>query len=99
MVPSKSMMLLSKVNSIITKLNPTQVQIEGHTDSSGPEANNLLLSTNRAKAVKNYLRSLKAPYNLDARGFGESKPIANNQTKSGRALNRRVDIVVKGTHQ
>jgi len=95
-IPAKSMALLSKANSIITRLHPKEVKVEGHTDSFGKEANNLMLSKERAKSVKKYLSSLDVPYKVDARGYGESKPIANNETKMGRAQNRRVDIVVKG---
>jgi OOP family OmpA-OmpF porin len=94
-IPANSMALLSKVNSVITKLHPEEIEVEGHTDSAGPESNNMMLSNKRAEAVKKYLSSLNAPYKVDARGYGESKPIANNQTKMGRALNRRVDIIVK----
>ncbi|MDA9189674.1 OmpA family protein [bacterium] len=94
-IPTNSMTLLSKVNSIVAELNPREVMIEGHTDSTGPQDSNMLLSNKRAKAVKQYFSSLDASYRIDARGFGESKPIANNQTKQGRFLNRRVDIVVK----
>lgn len=93
-IPTNSMALLSKINSIVTDLNPREVMIEGHTDATGPRDNNMMLSNKRAKAVKEYLTSLDASYRIDSRGFGESKPIANNQTKQGRFLNRRVDIVV-----
>ncbi|MCF8059251.1 MAG: OmpA family protein [Bacteriovoracaceae bacterium] len=94
-IPSNSMDLLAKVNSIITRLNPKGVEVEGHTDSAGRESRNLLLSNKRAEAVKKYLLSLDVPYEVEARGYGESMPIANNETAKGRSLNRRVDIVVK----
>ncbi len=95
-VPTDSIAFLSRLNSVITKLKPDEIVVEGHTDSTGRTANNLLLSNKRANAVKEYLSSLDVNYKIDARGFGESKPIADNKTKFGRALNRRVDIVVKG---
>ncbi len=98
-IPANSMSLLSKVNSVIIKLKPEEIEIEGHTDSAGPESINMMLSNKRAEAVKKYLSSLNAPYKVDARGYGESKPIANNQTKIGRALNRRVDIIVKANQK
>jgi len=94
-IPSNAMALLSKINTIVSELNPKEVIIEGHTDSTGPEDYNMMLSDKRAKAVKQYFSSLDAKYRMDARGFGDSKPIANNQTKEGRSLNRRVDIVIE----
>lgn len=76
--------------------NPTKrFQISGHTDSDGSNASNLTLSQNRAEAVVNWLvekgisRSRVQP-----KGFGETKPTASNQTPSGKALNRRVEIEV-----
>jgi OOP family OmpA-OmpF porin len=98
-IPVNSMSLLSKVNSIITGLHPKEVVIQGHTDSTGYASRNMMLSNKRAQSVKKYLSSLDAKYLMDARGYGESMPIANNQTQMGRILNRRVDIVVKGVQQ
>ena len=93
------MSLLSKVNSIITGLHPKEVVIQGHTDSTGYASRNMMLSNKRAQSVKKYLSSLDAKYLTDARGYGESMPIANNQTQMGSILNRRVDIVIKGAQQ
>jgi len=66
--------------------------LEGHTDSRGSDAYNIDLSTRRAAAVK---QKLAADYGIDAErissvGYGESRPIASNQTDEGRARNRRV---------
>lgn len=94
MVPSKSMNLLAKVNQVIGQLSSTKVLVEGHTDSSGQSENNKALSLKRSKAVARYLGSLGSSYEISSLGFGESRPIANNQTREGRAINRRVDIVV-----
>jgi OOP family OmpA-OmpF porin len=94
-IPERSISLLSKVNSIVEELNPTEVVVEGHTDSTGKRKSNLALSKNRALAVKKYLASLSPKYLVGAHGFGESKPIANNETRDGRSLNRRVDLVIK----
>lgn len=70
-----------------------KLRITGHTDSRGSEAYNQALSERRAKAVKQYLvgKGAKAS-NLEAVGKGESDPVADNLTKEGRALNRRVDF-------
>jgi outer membrane protein OmpA-like peptidoglycan-associated protein len=70
--------------------------VQGHTDSYGSDEQNLQLSNQRAEAVKQYLL---ANSNLDASrveafGYGESKPIASNETTEGRAANRRVEVVI-----
>jgi outer membrane protein OmpA-like peptidoglycan-associated protein len=72
-----------------------KVRIEGHTDSSGSEADNLALSQGRAEAVRTYIMSkgVKAE-RLDAVGFGESRPIHDNATLDGRSKNRRVEFVI-----
>jgi len=78
--------------------NPTlKVQINGYTDNVGKPADNLKLSSNRAKAVVDYLVSkginLKR---LVYKGFGETKPVADNKGEAGRALNRRTAFTVTG---
>jgi OOP family OmpA-OmpF porin len=78
------------------------MRIEGHTDSTGPEAYNLQLSERRAQAVADYIVS-KA-YRVTAEDIeliakGESEPVASNATREGRAQNRRVDISGQGTMQ
>ncbi|MCN4144063.1 MAG: OmpA family protein [Thiohalomonas sp.] len=70
------------------------VSVTGHTDSIGPEAYNEGLSLRRAEAVINYLRSIDVQAKIVAEGKGESKPVADNATKEGRAQNRRVVIDV-----
>lgn len=85
-----SLIELDKLFQLL-KDNPTlKVEIGGHTDNSGNTADNLKLSTNRAKAVVDYLVSKGIAINrLTYKGFGESKPIADNATAEGRAINRR----------
>jgi outer membrane protein OmpA-like peptidoglycan-associated protein len=76
--------------------NPkVKIAIHGHTDNVGDQASNLELSTNRAKAVMNYLilEGISSA-RLEFKGFGESKPIASNQTEEGRAKNRRTEFVI-----
>jgi len=77
--------------------NPTGIEIEGHADSQGSDDSNLVLSERRATTVKKYLvGKLKAdPTHLRVVPRGESLPIASNNTESGRALNRRVEVVSK----
>lgn len=70
-----------------------KVRVEGHTDSVGSDAYNQGLGLRRANAVKGYLAGAGiAPSRLSARSFGESRPIASNETEEGRALNRRVEL-------
>lgn len=72
--------------------------IEGHTDSNGAEAYNQRLSEQRAKAVRDYMVSMGIdPARLEAKGYGESQPVADNATPEGRAQNRRV--VLRRTDQ
>jgi outer membrane protein OmpA-like peptidoglycan-associated protein/tetratricopeptide (TPR) repeat protein len=76
--------------------NPSlKIQINGHTDNVGKPADNLVLSNNRAKAVVNYLagKGIQAD-RLTFKGFGETKPIADNKTEDGRAQNRRTELQV-----
>jgi OOP family OmpA-OmpF porin len=82
--------LLKNTDSVI------EVRVEGHTDSIGSGAYNKTLSQKRAEAVVAYLVSRGVKSNsLMAVGMGETSPVANNDTKAGRAANRRVDFVVQ----
>jgi len=76
--------------------NPTvKIEISGHTDNVGKPADNLSLSNNRAKAVINYLISKGiAAQRLIAKGYGETKPVADNKTEEGKAKNRRTELKV-----
>jgi len=77
------------------KLSTKSFIIEGHTDSTGNSEYNLQLSEDRALSVLNYLISKFSvdPNKFIAKGYGENRPLADNQIPSGRALNRRVEIV------
>ena len=69
--------------------------IEGHTDSTGPDGYNQGLSERRAEAVQGYLVDHGvSPSNLSTVGYGEAQPVADNSTREGRALNRRVELRV-----
>ena len=80
----------------LLKDNPTlRIEIGGHTDNVGKPSDNLTLSNNRAKSVVDYLVSKDIPgTRLVARGYGETKPIADNATADGRAKNRRTELKV-----
>jgi OOP family OmpA-OmpF porin len=74
-----------------------RIQIGVHTDSLGADAANLKLSQERADAIRAYLvKRGVAPSRLEAKGFGETVPIASNVTAAGRAKNRRVELLVLG---
>ena len=89
----ESKVKLEQVANIIKKYPRIKFNINGHTDSVGKESSNLKLSNRRANAVRDYLIRLGVSgRQLNARGYGESSPIASNKTKDGRAQNRRTEI-------
>ena len=74
----------------------TVIEIDGHTDNTGDAASNLTLSQQRAEAVRVYLIQQGADGNmLVAKGFGDTMPIAPNETEEGKFRNRRIEFVVK----
>ena len=93
-IPEISKLLISRVDEIIRKLDAQKVVVQGHTDSVGAADVNKRLSTKRATAVATYLYHLKGGYKITYAGYGESQPLASNETAAGRATNRRVDLVV-----
>jgi outer membrane protein OmpA-like peptidoglycan-associated protein len=88
---------LAKVAGILEAYPGLKVQVEGYTDSVGSDDYNQKLSENRAAAVKDFLVSQGVTEsNITSQGFGKSNPVADNATASGRAQNRRVNMVVSG---
>jgi outer membrane protein OmpA-like peptidoglycan-associated protein len=89
--------LLTKVEKAIDVFPRSELVIEGHTDSYGGDESNQQLSQRRAESVQQYMiNAMRIPsYRLIATGYGETNPVANNETESGRARNRRIDIVIK----
>jgi outer membrane protein OmpA-like peptidoglycan-associated protein len=87
---------LDKAAGILNRYENTIIQIEGHTDSVGSEQYNMELSTRRADAVAEYLVSQGVnPARVRTVGFGESEPIADNDSPWGRSQNRRVEMVLE----
>jgi outer membrane protein OmpA-like peptidoglycan-associated protein len=90
----------SSLDDLATRLKKDNagvyLEIEGHTDSSGPEAHNMQLGLRRAEAVRRYLNSEHGIplHRMSVISFGESRPAADNGTREGRATNRRVEIRV-----
>lgn len=87
---------LEQVARVLAEYRKTAVVVQGHTDSTGTEAHNQLLSQRRADAVRNYLVGRGVvPERLVAVGYGETQPVVSNDTPGGRSLNRRVDILLR----
>ena len=88
---------LARFSGIVASYPELQLNIEGHTDSVGTDAANSQLSLRRALRVREYLERLGVPpTSINVDGFGESRPIADNNTEAGRARNRRVEIIISG---
>ena len=94
-IPDSSMPFLDKAAEAI-KMAPAgmTMEIDGHTDNTGDAAANLTLSQQRADAVRNYLIQKGVPEStVVAKGYGDTKPIAGNDTEEGRFRNRRIEFV------
>ena len=89
--------VLDDVSRVLNQYPSTLVDVVGHADSTGPDAYNLDLSRRRASSVADFLvnRGRVLPDRLYVDGQGELSPIASNETESGRAQNRRVEIVLR----
>ena len=86
---------LNRVAQVLTQYPQTTILIAGHTDSTGAEDMNQRLSEQRALSVKNTLVGQGVDgMHMNTIGFGESKPIADNNTQAGQQLNRRVEITI-----
>jgi outer membrane protein OmpA-like peptidoglycan-associated protein len=86
---------LDKLSNILKEYPDTNIEIQGHTDSKGADSYNLSLSERRASAVATYLRGRGiASSRIRTRGFGETAPVATNDTEDGRSQNRRVDFLI-----
>jgi outer membrane protein OmpA-like peptidoglycan-associated protein len=91
----KSQIELDKVVQLLSENATVKIEISGHTDNVGNPADNLTLSRNRAKSVVNYLIGKGiATQRLIAKGYGETKPVADNKTEEGKAKNRRTELKI-----
>lgn len=91
----ESLVELDKLVLLLNENPKLKIQLSGHTDNVGKPEDNLLLSNNRAKAVVSYLQSKGiAIARLSFKGFGATKPIADNKTEEGRTQNRRTEMSV-----
>ena len=88
---------LAKVAGIVSGHPGLRLDVEGHTDSVGTDEYNQTLSEQRGSSVRDYLTNQgMATASVTSKGFGESQPIASNDTAGGRQQNRRVELVISG---
>jgi OmpA-OmpF porin, OOP family len=87
---------MKKVQQALTRFPDATIVVEGHTDANGSDSANLILSQDRADAVKQYLVSQLGANaeKVSSIGYGEARPVATNETPAGRARNRRIDLVI-----
>ena len=88
---------LARVSGIVLAYPDLKLQVEGHTDAIGSDEYNQSLSDKRAQSVRDYLiTSGVSMNNVAALGLGKADPVADNGSAAGRALNRRVEMIVSG---
>lgn len=86
---------IDRIANVMMQYPDTLIRVEGHTDSTGSEQYNLELAARRANAVKDLIvRKGVIPSRIETVTFGESRPIATNETEAGRQMNRRVEIKI-----
>jgi OOP family OmpA-OmpF porin len=97
MLKSDHLALLNVLQGAIGEFPESQVIVEGHTDAFGSDAQNQELSQARAESVVIHLLDTMSStvIDLDSVGYGERRPVANNETEQGRKRNRRIDVVIK----
>ena len=85
---------LASLAVVLKEADVKAFQIDGHTDSDASDEHNQVLSENRANAVKNFLAAQGLTAEISINGYGESRPIASNDTAEGKQKNRRVEIII-----
>jgi OmpA-OmpF porin, OOP family len=95
-IDAASSSLMLKVQAALSLFPGASVSVEGHTDANGSDSTNLILSQDRADAVKQYLVNnfRLNPEKVTSIGYGEARPVSTNETTEGRARNRRIDLVI-----
>ncbi len=87
--------ILGSVALVLNEYKSTMIEVAGHTDSTGSESYNQLLSQQRAQSVSSVLmRNGIAAVRIDTVGYGETRPVASNNTPDGRQQNRRVELTL-----
>jgi outer membrane protein OmpA-like peptidoglycan-associated protein len=86
---------LNELSNTLQKYEDTKILIEGHTDATGKDEYNQTLSEKRAQSVSNYLIGLGVDGSrITTKGYGETQPVADNETEAGRQENRRVEMAI-----
>jgi OmpA-OmpF porin, OOP family len=95
-IDANSAALMKKVQQGLNLFPGASISVEGHTDANGSDSTNLILSQDRADAVRQYLVSNFGvdPEKVSSVGYGEARPVATNETPAGRTRNRRIDLVI-----
>jgi OOP family OmpA-OmpF porin len=95
-IDASSSALMRKVQQGLALFPDASISVEGHTDANGSDSTNLILSQDRADAVRQYLVSNFGlnPEKVTSVGYGEARPVATNETAAGRTRNRRIDLVI-----
>ncbi len=93
LTPAAKTILDGVARNLIDYPQKNDLQVHGHTSSEASDAYNLKLSQRRSQSVVNYLKARGVSNKLYAKGYGESQPIADNNTETGRIRNRRVELV------
>lgn len=96
-IDAASAPLLTKVQQALDLFPDAPIVVEGHTDAQGSDSANLILSQDRADAVKQYIVTNfgRNPERISSIGYGEARPVASNETSDGRARNRRIDLIIR----
>ncbi|NTU90775.1 MAG: OmpA family protein [Chlorobiaceae bacterium] len=99
-INSASRYNIEKLARIMNNYKDTNVVIEGHTDTVGNEATNQTLSERRAESVGSLLRAYGVSGSrISSVGYGETRPVATNETEAGRRLNRRVEVLIYANNE
>lgn len=98
-IKAKSLPVLDKIVAAAKQCDDSVIHVHGHTDSSGDEAMNSPLSDARARAVGEYMRKNGVQQSIKMAGHGSAHPIASNDTREGRAQNRRIEFKVYKTQE
>ena len=92
-IPSESKLVLDQLYNRLEKNSETKIELASHTDSDGDNKSNMLLSQRRSESVKTYLVNKGINIErIEAQGYGEKQPKASNETKIGKATNRRTEV-------
>ena len=93
LTPQAKLVLDEVAGSLNAYPEKNPIEVQGHTSSEGSDAYNMKLSQKRAQSVVSYLKAKGVSNKLEAKGFGESTPIADNKTEAGKEENRRVELI------